>query len=162
MKTVDWWSLGVLTYELLTGASPFTVEGEKNVPSDISKRILKSQPPMPRFFSKNAKDFILKLLNKTPSKRLGANGAPEVKAHPFFETINWTDLANKRIPAPFKPNICNELDTTNFAEEFTKQIPADSPAIVPNISNSENLFRVKNFVLFIFLSQTCDYCVYFF
>ena len=134
--------MGVLTYELLTGASPFTVEGEKNVPSDISKRILKSQPPMPRSFSKNAKDFIVKLLNKTPSKRLGASGAGEVKAHPFFDSINWDDLANKRIPAPFKPNICNELDTTNFADEFTKQVPADSPALIPNGNNCENLFRV--------------------
>jgi len=94
---------------------------------------------MPRFFSKNAKDFILKLLNKSPSKR-------EVKAHPFFEGINWTDLAAKKIPAPFKPNICNELDTNNFAEEFTKQDARDSPALVPLTNNSENLFRVKYFL----------------
>jgi ribosomal protein S6 kinase alpha-5 len=144
--TVDWWSLGVLTYELLTGASPFTVEGEKNQPSDISKRILKSQPPMPRLFSKNAKDFILKLLNKTPSKRLGANGSAEVKSHPFFDGIDWNDLALKRIQAPFKPKICNELDTNNFADEFTRQAPTDSPALVPTQASSENLFRGYSYV----------------
>jgi ribosomal protein S6 kinase alpha-5 len=151
---VDWWSLGVLTYELLTGASPFTVEGEKNIPADISKRILKSQPPIPRAFSKNAKDFILKLLNKIPLKRLGANGAQEIKDHPFFDSLNWKDLADKKIPAPFKPNIRNELDTNNFADEFTRQELTDSPAIVPTLNNDENLFRVKfNYnLLFIYLN----------
>lgn len=139
---MDWWSLGVLTYELLTGASPFTVEGEKNIPADISKRILKSQPPIPRFFSKNAKDFILKLLVKLPSKRLGNSGANEVKSHLFFDGTNWDDLLNKKVQAPFKPSICNELDTNNFAEEFTKQAPTDSPAVIPSTANSENLFRV--------------------
>lgn len=144
---VDWWSLGVLTYELLTGASPFTVEGEKNIPADISKRILKSQPPIPRFFSKNTKDFVLKLLVKQPVKRLGSNGANEVKSHSFFESINWHDLLGKKVRAPFKPNICNELDTTNFAEEFTKQIPTDSPAILPPANlNSDTLFRGYSYV----------------
>ncbi len=136
---MDWWSLGVLTYELLTGASPFTVEGEKNVPAEISRRILKSNPPIPRSFSKCAKDFILRLLVKQPAKRLGANGAGEVKAHPFFDGINWNDLASRKTPTPFKPLISNELDTGNFADEFTKQLATDSPAIVPN---GDNLFRV--------------------
>ena len=49
---MDWWSVGVLTYELLTGASPFTVEGEKNTQQEISKRILKCEPPMPDFLSR--------------------------------------------------------------------------------------------------------------
>ena len=68
---VDWWSLGVLTYELLTGASPFTVEGDRNTQPDISKRILNLEPMMPEFLGPDVKDFILKLLIKDPRKRLG-------------------------------------------------------------------------------------------
>ena len=90
-QAVDWWSVGVLTYELLTGASPFTVEGEKNTQQEISKRILKCEAPMPGFLSDDVKDFILKLLVKEPRKRLGGgiNDAEEVKGHRFFRTVNW-------------------------------------------------------------------------
>lgn len=76
-------------------------------------------------------------------KRLGANGAQEIKSHPFFDSLNWSDLAAKKIPAPFKPNIRGELDTNNFADEFTRQELTDSPAIVPTVNNAENLFRVS-------------------
>ena len=68
---VDWWSVGVLTYELLTGASPFTVEGERNTQQDISRRIMRQQPPIPTHLGTEVKDFILKLLVKDPRKRLG-------------------------------------------------------------------------------------------
>lgn len=68
---VDWWSVGVLCYELLTGASPFTVDSDDNTQSEISKRILKTSPPMPATIASNAKDFIIKLLQKDPSNRLG-------------------------------------------------------------------------------------------
>ncbi len=71
MQAVDWWSLGVLTYELLTGASPFTVEGDKNTQQDISKRILNAEPLMPDLLSTEVRDFILRLLVKDPRKRLG-------------------------------------------------------------------------------------------
>jgi ribosomal protein S6 kinase alpha-5 len=61
----------VLTYELLTGASPFTIEGDKNTQQDISKRIINADPMMPEMLSPEVKDFILKLLIKDPRKRLG-------------------------------------------------------------------------------------------
>ncbi|XP_074646611.1 ribosomal protein S6 kinase alpha-5-like isoform X2 [Tubulanus polymorphus] len=141
---VDWWSLGVLTYELLTGASPFTVEGERNSQSEISKRILKCQPPIPSSFSPEAKDFILKLLTKDPKKRLGAKGGHEIKKHPFYKTIIWDKLETKVLDPPFKPKIKDELDVSNFADEFTNMMPADSPAVAP--VNGEKIFKGYSYI----------------
>uniref|UniRef100_A0A1B6DBD3 non-specific serine/threonine protein kinase n=1 Tax=Clastoptera arizonana TaxID=38151 RepID=A0A1B6DBD3_9HEMI len=143
---VDWWSVGVLTYELLTGASPFTVEGEKNTQQDISRRIMKINPPIPQYLSNEVSDFISKLLVKDPRKRLGGGeeDALELKRHAFFTGINWDDLAKKAVPAPFVPKIANELDVSNFSEEFTKMIPADSPAVVP--PNYDKIFKGYSYV----------------
>ncbi|GFR67527.1 ribosomal protein S6 kinase, partial [Elysia marginata] len=142
---VDWWSLGVLTYELLTGASPFTVDGEKNSQSEISKRIMKCNPHFPKTFSPEAKDLIQRLLTKDPSKRLGSKSIDEVKRHPFFKSLCWEDLAQKKVPAPFKPKIRNELDLSNFSEEFTKMAATESPAVVPNTAG-EKLFKGYSYV----------------
>lgn len=143
---VDWWSVGVLTYELLTGASPFTIEGERNTQSDISRRILKTDPPM-RGMGNEVKDFIERLLVKDPKRRLGGNKADanDLKSHPFFRKINWTMLEQRKIPAPFVPRIENELDTSNFSEEFTKQPASDSPVEPP--PNHERLFKGKFLLL---------------
>lgn len=118
----DWWSVGVLAYELLTGASPFTVEGEKNSQQDISQRILKAPVPVPNSVQFEVRDFILNLLIKDPRKRLGGgtNDAKDIKLHPFFKKIDWDLLAKKKISAPFKPKIRDEMDTSNFSDEFTK------------------------------------------
>lgn len=139
---VDWWSVGVLTYELLTGASPFTKDGERNQQQDISKRILKDPPPFPTRLGSVVKDLITKLLIKDPKKRLGGGGqtdAREIKQHPFFWDIDWERLERKQIPAPFTPLIRDELDTSNFSEEFTKLPITDSPTEVPH--NSRRLFK---------------------
>lgn len=143
---VDWWSVGVLTYELLTGASPFTVEGERNTQSEISRRILKSHPPIPDFLSAPVQDFIRKLLVKDPRKRLGGgNGdAQELKSHPFFKDINWKLLAEKRIPAPFVPKISSELDVSNFADEFTSMLPVDPE--LPTIRVEDGVFKGYSYV----------------
>jgi ribosomal protein S6 kinase alpha-5 len=146
VQAVDWWSVGVLTYELLTGASPFTVEGEKNTQQEISKRILNCEPPMPDFLGRDVSDFILRLLVKDPRKRMGGGpgDAEEVKAHRFFATINWDDLLQRNIPAPFIPRISGATDTSNFSEEFTSMAALDSPGIVP--PNVEKVFKGYSFV----------------
>ena len=94
LQAVDWWSLGVLTYELLTGTSPFTVDGERNSHSEISRRILNFQPPMPRYISSVARDFILKLIVKEASKRLGCAGSREIKSHPFFKVRDSCNIGS--------------------------------------------------------------------
>lgn len=143
---VDWWSVGVLTYELLTGASPFTVEGERNTQQEISRRILKSSPPIPEDLSLEVRDFIQKLLVKNPRKRLGGGptDALELKKHNFFKGLDWEKLSKKQILAPFIPKISNELDVSNFAEEFTAMIPTDSPAVVP--PNVDKMFKGYSYV----------------
>lgn len=135
--SVDWWSFGVLIYELLTGASPFTVEGEKNTQQEISRRILRTNPPIPQNLSPEVVDLLNCVLVKDPRKRLGSVSADDIKRHPFFKTINWDDLAARRVPAPFKPKILSELDVSNFAEEFTSMVPKVS-LLMADTNNNPN------------------------
>ncbi|XP_055719653.1 ribosomal protein S6 kinase alpha-5 isoform X2 [Salvelinus fontinalis] len=88
---VDWWSLGVLMYELMTGGSPFTVDGDENSHTDIAKRISKKDPPFPKDMGPLAKDLIQGLLIKDPKKRLGSgpDGAENVKKHPFYQGYSF-------------------------------------------------------------------------
>lgn len=105
------------------------------------RRIIKNQPLIPNHISKVAKDFILKLLMKNPKRRLGAKGLDDVKRHPFFgPDIDWDAIAQKRAPAPIKPKIKDEMDTSNFADEFTRLPLTDSPGLAPP---TESLFRVN-------------------
>lgn len=145
-KAVDWWSMGVLMYELLTGGSPFTVDGDENTHSDIAERIMKRDPPFSKDIGFLAKDIIQRLLIKDPKKRLGSgpSGAQNVKSHPFYQKLNWEDLAAKKVPAPFQPVIRDELDVSNFAEEFTEMDPTYSPAALPN--NCDRIFQGYSFM----------------
>uniref|UniRef100_A0A669D5L2 non-specific serine/threonine protein kinase n=1 Tax=Oreochromis niloticus TaxID=8128 RepID=A0A669D5L2_ORENI len=144
-KSVDWWSLGILMFELLTGASPFTLEGERNSQSEVSKRILRCDPPFPSMIGPIAQDLLKKLLVKDPHKRLGSGprGAEDIKAHPFFKGLNWDDLAQKKVSSPFKPELKSELDVGNFAEEFTGMDPVYSPASTP--PSTDRLFQESQF-----------------
>ncbi|CAH0697718.1 unnamed protein product [Spodoptera exigua] len=143
---VDWWSVGVLTYELLTGASPFTVEGEKNTQQEITKRIVRCSYPVPPDVSPEVQDFIRKLLVKDPRRRLGGgeHDAEELKRHPFFQNLDWEAVARREIPAPFVPVLTHAADTCNFADEFTRMPPTDSPAQAPK--HHDKLFLGYSYV----------------
>ena len=102
-KTVDWWTLGVLLYEMLTGLPPFYDENT----NEMYRKIL-SEPlrfPGPEIVPPAAKDILTKLLNRKPEQRLGANGASEIKTHPFFHNIDWRKLLQRKYEPTFKPNV---------------------------------------------------------
>ncbi|XP_059047938.1 ribosomal protein S6 kinase alpha-5-like [Achroia grisella] len=143
---VDWWSVGVLTYELLTGASPFTVEGEKNTQQEITKRIVRCSYPVPTDVSPEVQDFIRKLLVKDPRRRLGGGeeDAGELKRHPFFQNLDWEAISRREIAAPFVPQLSHAADTCNFADEFTRMPPTDSPAQAPK--HHDKLFLGYSYV----------------
>jgi CRP-like cAMP-binding protein len=133
-KACDWWGLGVLCHELISGATPF--DGDATGIFDAMQRYSRAYPNirLPRRLEGSlAGDLALKLLHPNPFKRLGTasvnvgqpghdkvlTGARAVKAHAFFDqdsTFNWNDLAKMKIEAPYKPKIEGMYDTKNFYE----------------------------------------------
>lgn len=109
-KTVDWWTLGVLLYEMLTGLPPFYDENT----NEMYRKIL-SEPlhfPGHEVVPPAAKDLLTKLLNRDPQQRLGANGSAEIKAHPFFHAIDWRKLLQRKYEPAFKPSVvCDCFDS---------------------------------------------------
>ncbi|GMM40157.1 serine/threonine protein kinase [Hanseniaspora uvarum] len=121
-RVVDWWTLGVLLYEMLTGLPPYY---DNDVPK-MYKKILQDPLRFPDGFDEDAKDLLIKLLNRDPAKRLGANGSSEIKKHPFFSQLSWKRLVLKGYIPPYKPSVEGNLDTSNFDSEFTSERPVDS------------------------------------
>lgn len=121
-KTVDWWTLGVLLFEMLTGLPPFYDENTNEMYKKILQDPLQFQPD----FDPHARSLLIRLLDRDPAKRLGANGAAEIKSHRFFESIDWRRLLQKKIQPTFRPNVLDAMDTKNFDPEFTQEMPADS------------------------------------
>ena len=98
----DWWTYGIIIYELLFGVPPFYNEKD----SKIKEQIVKLDVRFPKIssVSSSVKDLIKKLLNKNPSNRIGhSKGFDEIKKHDFFKGFNFDNLINKKITAKYKP-----------------------------------------------------------
>ncbi|KAE9554313.1 hypothetical protein FO519_002484 [Halicephalobus sp. NKZ332] len=128
-KAVDWWSLGALAFDMLTGGPPFTAENRKKT---IDK-ILKSRLSLPAYLSPEARDFIKRLLKRHVDTRLGSGprDAEEIKEHAFFRYMNWDSVCRREMEPPFKPNIKSDDDASLFDKKFTDLTPVDSPCEGP-------------------------------
>lgn len=132
-KAVDWWTLGVLLYEMLTGLPPFY---DENV-QEMYRKILEDPLRFPDDIDKDARHLLIQLLTRDPSQRMGSTGPAEIKAHAFFRDIDWKKLIAKKIQPPFKPSVESAIDTSNFDSEFTSEEPMDS--LVENSHLSETV-----------------------
>lgn len=120
-RSVDWWGLGVLIYEMLVGESPFPGDDEE----EVFDSIVNDDVRYPRFLSPESVSLIQMLLQKNPEMRLGAGeeDASAIKRHKFFQGMDWSALLAKKVKPPFLPVIKAPKDVSNFDEEFTRLKP---------------------------------------
>ena len=130
----DWWSFGILIYELLYGITPFFNKNKNRMYELIEtgelkfpKTITIEDVTKPLKVSEDAKSIITKLLVKDPGSRLGKNGLSEIKSQSFFGNFNFEMVMNKKLKSPFKPTISDDDLACNFDEEYTSMTTEESP-----------------------------------
>jgi serine/threonine protein kinase len=136
-KAVDYWSLGILIYEMITGYSPFVGDNWGNTVV-ICQNIITNPLTFPEveagteaLFTPESEDLCRHLLQKEPSMRLGClkGGTRDVKDHGWFQGVDWHAMLAKKVQAPWLPTVTNPLDTSNFDHygEMDPIIPYDGP-----------------------------------
>ena len=132
-KDIDWWSVGIIFFEMLVGYAPFCSKETSEVCFKVVNWKDYLKIPKKTKISEEAKDLIFKMINNS-NERLGKKGAEEIKKHPFFKDVDWDNIRNSK--APFIPELKNEYDTKYF-EKF-EEIETFYP------SKTKNIFKRKD------------------
>jgi serine/threonine protein kinase len=142
-KAVDWWSLGAIIYEMLTGLPPFYSKDRDKLFKNIRSGLIR----YPTYLSKEAINLLQSFFIKDSEKRLGSgiNGLNDIKFHPFFKNLDWDAIYKKKIKPPFIPKISNEFDTKYIDTEFTNCTPTDSYTGGDSLDNSDNPYQDFSF-----------------
>ena len=124
-KAVDWWTLGILLYEMLVGIDPFSDDD----PMKTYQKILKGKINFPKTIDKDAKSLIKHLLTQDTSKRCGClkNGVKDILNHRFFDGFDWKNFVYLTLTPPYIPDVKSEDDTSNF--EKYPESDLESPAV---------------------------------
>ncbi|XP_013379149.1 protein kinase C delta type isoform X2 [Lingula anatina] len=117
--SVDWWSFGVLLYEMMIGQSPFHGDDE----DDLFHSICHDTPHYPRWLNKDAASCLSLLFERAPQERLGMPACPRgaIRDQPFFKVIDFDKLERRQIDPPFKPKVKSASDVGNFDTDFTME-----------------------------------------
>uniref|UniRef100_A0A8C5C3R1 protein kinase C n=1 Tax=Gadus morhua TaxID=8049 RepID=A0A8C5C3R1_GADMO len=142
-RAVDWWGLGVLIYEMLVGESPFPGDDEE----EVFDSIVNDEVRYPRFLSTEAIGIMRRLLRRNPERRLGSGekDAEEVKKQPFFKSMDWEALLQRKLTPPFVPRIAGKEDVSNFDEEFTTEAPSLTPPREPRTLSRKDQDSFRDF-----------------
>ncbi|KAK4502719.1 hypothetical protein PRZ48_006145 [Zasmidium cellare] len=119
-KSVDWWSLGILIFEMLAGFTPFWDAGS---PLKIYENILKGRVKYPPYIHPDAQDLLSKLITADLTKRLGNlhGGSKDVMTHPWFAEVTWDRLAKKDIDAPYVPPVRGGAGDASLFDKYPEE-----------------------------------------
>lgn len=148
-RTVDWWCLGAVLYEMLYGLPPFYSRDTTEMYDNILYKPLKMRTSV----SIQGRQLLEALLQKEKERRLGAQqDFVEIKTHAFFASINWDDLYHKRIQPPYNPNVSDPMDLKHFDPEFVREpVPASVARsgdilVSASVQEADNAFEGFSYV----------------
>lgn len=144
-RVVDWWAVGLLCWEMLTGDNPFYHEN----PEQVAARVQKKKLHLPSHFHSDTHTLLKALLNRDPEKRLGCKGTADVKGHAFFSKakgFSWTDSYEKKHTPPFYvPGLHENPDDVSQVDDHYTSVPAVMSPVDPTLLSPNAQEQFKGF-----------------